>query len=212
MGLFETLFMFFTEVIRALGYAGIFILMVLESMVAPVPSEGVMPFAGYLVKTGDFTMWGVIISSSLASIIGSLLSYYMGYYGGKPVVLKFGKYLLLDKEHLDLTEKYFNKYGEKTIFICRFVPVVRHFISIPAGIGKMNIAKFSIYTLIGATIWNTFLAYLGYWLAERWEIVHHYSSYLDYLVIIVAIVFLVYWVNKRLKAKQNTKSEDSDTV
>lgn len=204
MGLFESLFMFFTEVIKTLGYIGIFILMTLESMVAPVPSEGVMPFAGYLVTTGDFTMLGVIIWSSFASIFGSMLSYYIGYYGGKPVVLKFGKYLLLDNEHLELTEKYFHKYGEKTIFICRFIPVVRHFISIPAGIGKMNIVKFATYTLVGATMWNAFLAYLGYWLAERWEVVHHYSRYLDYIVIVGTIIFLVYWVHKRLKTKKET--------
>jgi membrane protein DedA with SNARE-associated domain len=80
--------------------------------------------------------------------------------------------------------------------------VVRHFISIPAGIGKMNIAKFSIYTFIGAAIWNTFLAYLGYWLAERWELVHEYSSFLDYIVIIAAIIFLIYWVHKKLKARK----------
>jgi len=202
LGLFESLFMFFTEIIKTTGYVGVFILMTLESMVAPVPSEGVMPFAGYLVSTGHFTMLGVAIWSGLGSIVGSLLSYYMGYFGGKPVVLKFGKYLLLDKEHLEMTERFFSKYGEKTIFICRFLPVVRHFISIPAGIGKMNLAKFSIYTIVGAVLWNMFLAYLGFWLAERWELVHHYSKYLDYIVAVAAIAFLVYWIRKRLSQKK----------
>jgi membrane protein DedA with SNARE-associated domain len=176
--------------------------MTLESMVAPVPSEAVMPFAGYIVSTGEFTMIGIILFSSLGSIVGSLISYYVGYYGGKPVVLKFGKYLLLDKSHLETTEKFFSKYGEKTIFICRFIPAVRHFISIPAGIGKMKLFKFSIYTIAGATLWNLFLAYLGYWLAERWELIHHYSKYLDYIVVISTIGFLIYWVRKRLKEKK----------
>jgi len=202
LGLFEGLFMIFTEIIKTLSYTGVFILMTLESMVAPVPSEGVMPFAGYLVSTGHFSMLGVVVWSSVGSIVGSVISYYMGYYGGKPVVLKFGKYLLLDKEHLDMTEKFFAKYGEKTIFICRFVPVVRHFISIPAGIGKMNMFKFSIYTLAGAALWNLFLAYLGYWLAERWELVHHFSRYLDYLVVAGALIFLVYWIRKRIHNKK----------
>lgn len=202
MGLFEGLFLFFTEIIKTLGYIGVFILMTLESMVAPVPSEGVMPFAGYLVSTGHFSMIGVILWSSIGSIVGSLISYFMGYYGGKPVVLKFGKYLLLDKSHLELTERFFEKYGEKTIFICRFIPAVRHFISIPAGVGKMNLLKFSIYTITGATIWNLFLAYLGFWLAERWELVHHYSRYLDYLVILCSIGFLIYWIRKRIKARK----------
>jgi len=204
LGLFENLFLLFTEIIKTLGYVGVFILMTLESMVAPVPSEGVMPFAGYLVSTGHFTMIGVTLWSSLGSIVGSLVSYYMGYYGGKPVVLKFGKYLLLDKSHLEMTERFFDKYGEKTIFICRFIPAVRHFISIPAGIGKMKLLKFSFYTITGATLWNLFLAYLGYWLAERWELVHHYSRYLDYIVIICCIIFLIYWVRKRLKSRKVT--------
>jgi membrane protein DedA with SNARE-associated domain len=201
LGLFENLFLFFTKLIETGGYTGIFILMALESMVAPVPSEAVMPFAGFLVTTNTFTMPMVIIVSSIASIVGSLISYYMGYWGGKPVVLKFGKYLLLDKHHLEMTENFFAKYGEKTIFICRFIPVVRHLISIPAGIGKMHIWKFTIYTVAGAVIWNAFLAYLGVWLAERWTLVHHYSRYLDYVVVIMIIALIGYWIMKRLKVK-----------
>jgi membrane protein DedA with SNARE-associated domain len=201
LGLFKNLFLFFTKVIETGGYTGIFILMALESMVAPVPSEAVMPFAGFLVTTGTFSMPMVIIVSSIASIVGSLISYYMGYWGGKPVVLKFGKYLLLDKHHLEMTENFFAKYGEKTIFICRFIPVVRHLISIPAGIGKMNIWKFTIYTVAGAAIWNAFLAYLGVWLAERWKLVHDYSRYLDYIMVVIIIAGVGYWIMKRLKVK-----------
>jgi membrane protein DedA with SNARE-associated domain len=170
-------------------------------MVAPVPSEAVMPFAGFLVTTKIFSMELVIIFSSIGSIIGSLVSYYMGYWGGKPVVLKFGKYLLLDKHHLAITEKFFAKYGEKTIFICRFIPVVRHLISIPAGVGKMNIFKFSVYTISGATIWNAILAYLGLWLGEKWSLVHHYSRYLDYIMVIIIIAVIVYWILKRSRVK-----------
>ena len=205
MGLFESLFLLFTKIIEAGGYIGVFILMTLESMVAPVPSEAVMPFAGFLVTNNTFTMFGVIFASSLGSIVGSLISYYLGFWGGKPVVLKFGKYLLLDKHHLEITEKFFNKYGEKTIFICRFIPVVRHLISIPAGVGKMNITKFSIYTIIGATIWNTMLAYLGVFLGNKWSLVHHYSRYLDYIVVAVIIIAFVYWIWKRFKVRATGK-------
>jgi membrane protein DedA with SNARE-associated domain len=201
LGLFESLFLLFTKIIEAGGYIGVFILMCLESMVAPVPSEAVMPFAGFLITNNTFTMFGVILSSSLGSIVGSLISYYMGFWGGKPVVLKFGRYLLLDKHHLEITERFFNKYGEKTIFICRFIPVVRHLISIPAGVGKMNITKFSIYTIIGATIWNAMLAYLGVFLGNRWSLVHHYSRYLDYIVVAVIIIAFAYWIWKRFKVK-----------
>ncbi|NTW32816.1 MAG: DedA family protein, partial [Bacteroidetes bacterium] len=161
MGITEFLVPIITAFIGSIGYAGIFILMVLESMVAPVPSEAVMPFAGMLISKGEFTFAGVLFFSTFGSIVGSVISYYIGYYGGRPLVDRFGKYLLLDHHHLDLTEKYFQKKGDITIFICRFIPVVRHLISIPAGMGKMNIIKFSVYTIIGAGIWNAFLTYVG---------------------------------------------------
>jgi membrane protein DedA with SNARE-associated domain len=205
LGLFENLFLIFTEVIKTGGYLGIFILMTLESMVAPVPSEAVMPFAGFLISTNTFSIGWVVISSSLGSIVGSLISYYVGLWGGKPLVLKFGKFLLLDKHHLEMTENFFSKYGEKTIFFSRFIPVIRHLISIPAGVGKMNFTKFSIYTLIGATIWNTILTYLGYWLGEKWSIIHHYSRYLDYVVVAGIIIVVVYWIYKRLNTKKVNK-------
>jgi membrane protein DedA with SNARE-associated domain len=204
LGLFENLFLFFTDVIRAGGYIGVFVLMTLESMVAPVPSEAVMPFAGFLISTNTFKVEWVIISSSIGSIVGSVISYYVGLWGGKPTVIKFGKYLFLDEHHLEMTENFFSKYGEKTIFFSRFIPVVRHLISIPAGVGKMNFIKFSIYTLIGAAIWNSILTYLGYLLGEKWSLIHHYSRYLDYIVVIIIIFVVVYWVIKRVKIKKNT--------
>jgi membrane protein DedA with SNARE-associated domain len=200
--MFESLFKLFTEIISTVGYAGVFVLMTLESMVAPVPSEGVMPFAGYLVTTGKFNMAIVIVSSSIGSIFGSLISYYIGACGGKPFILKYGKYLLLDKHHLEITERFFEKYGEKTIFFSRFIPVVRHFISIPAGIGKMNLPKFCIYTIAGAAMWNAFLAYTGVWLGVRWELVHKYTKYLDILVILIAAAFIGHLVYKHIKGRK----------
>jgi len=210
VGLFETLFMLFVDIIAAGGYWGVFVLMMLESMVAPVPSEAVMPFAGYLVATGNFNMTPVVISSGLGSIVGSLISYYVGFKGGKPVILRFGKYLLLDVHHLELTERFFARYGDKTIFICRFIPVVRHLVSIPAGIGRMNLTRFSIYTIVGATIWNAILAYAGMWLGEQWSVIHHYSRYLDILVVILGIAVVVYFVRKRLRERQVRVSPELD--
>jgi len=200
--MFESLFHLFTKIIETVGYFGIFVLMTLESMVAPVPSEGVMPFAGFLVTQGKLNMIFVIVASSIGSIFGSLISYYMGAYGGKPLVLKYGKYLLLDKHHLEITERFFEKYGEKTIFFCRFIPVVRHFISIPAGVGKMNLIKFCIYTIVGATMWNAFLAYTGVWLGERWELVHKFTKYLDILVVLMAAGFIGHLVYKHMKNRK----------
>lgn len=174
--------------------------MALESMIAPVPSEAVMPFAGFLIFEGKFTFTGVIIFSTLGSIIGSLISYYAGAYGGRPLVNKLGKYLLLDQHHLDLTEKFFGKYGSRTIFISRFIPVVRHLISIPAGIGRMNLLKFSLYTVIGAALWNGFLAYVGFHLRNNWHIVKKYSEFVDLAVLVLliaAIIFLFFQYRKK---------------
>lgn len=179
--------------IAATSYPGVFLLMVLESMVFPVPSEAVMPFAGFLIVDGQFTFTGVIIASTLGSIVGSLASYAMGYYGGKPFIKRFGKYLLLDTHDLEITERFFAKRGELTIFISRFIPVIRHMISIPAGLGKMNLWKFIIYTTLGAGLWNAFLTYVGYKLKSNWMEVMEYSHTIDIVVVaILGLAFLYY--------------------
>src|SRR5439155_20343703 len=155
------------RILDATGYAGAGALMALESMIAPVPSEAVMPFVGFLVADGKWNFWASIAATSIGSIIGSLLSYLMGYYGGKPFVLKVGKYLLLNQRDLERTERFCHqRSGPKWLFVSRFIPVVRHFVSIPAGIGRMPIVPFLMATFAGATIWNTFLLMLGMKLRE----------------------------------------------
>ena len=186
----EILVNFAVSVINALGLPGIFILMALESTAAPVPSEAVLPFAGFLVAQGKMELFAVILAATLGSIIGSLFSYYIGYFGGKPAVLKIGKYFLLNEKHLEQTEKFFAKHGGKTIFIARFVPVVRHLISIPAGIGKMQKRKFITLTLLGAGMWNSFLIWAGMMLDSRWNEILKYSQILDYVVLAVLIVLV----------------------
>lgn len=187
--------------ISAGGYFGVFVLMALESMIAPVPSEAVMPFAGYLALQGKFNFWIALFASSLGSISGSLLSYYIGSYGGRPFVIKFGKYLLLEKEHLEWAEKWFKRQGHKTILISRFIPVVRHIISIPAGIARMSLHKFLIYTFIGATIWNLILLYAGFRLGAHWNKIHEFSKELDMAFFVAVVLFFVYFVWKHHKRK-----------
>ncbi len=197
--LFERLSELFTSIIASTGYPGIFVLMVLESMVAPVPSELVMPFAGFLVADGKLNLWLVIIVSSLASITGSLISYYIAYFGEKELIHKFGRFVFLDKEELEWTEGWFRKHGSITILISRFIPVVRHLISIPAGLGRMDLKRFILFTLVGATAWNTFLLYVGIQLRERWELVKQYSKPLDIIVVILVAAAAAYLVYKHLK-------------
>jgi len=200
MGLTETLCYYNTWFINQCSYVGIFILMTLESMVAPVPSELVMPFAGFLIFTGHFDVVSVMVASTLGSIVGSLLSYGMGMLG-KPVVLRYGRYLLLNPHHLEWTEQFFFRHGGKTIFISRFIPVVRHLISIPAGLARMPLIPFILYTAVGATMWNMFLAYLGIRLKENWRIIQQYTHILDYFVVAGLLGAVVYlgWKMKRAR-------------
>jgi membrane protein DedA with SNARE-associated domain len=192
--------------ISQLGYAGIFFLMMLESMVVPVPSEFVMPFAGFLVAQGNFNFALVIVASSLGSITGSLISYYIGKTGGLTLVEKYGKYVLVDIEDIKKTEEWFNRRGEITIFIARLVPVVRHLISLIAGIGKMNIKKFTLYTIFGATLWNGILTYLGIILGQHWNEVSQYVKAFDVVIIILLIIGCLYFVYRHIIRKKKNQA------
>lgn len=191
------------QVLDKTSYAGAAGLMALESMIFPLPSEAVMPFVGFKVAdpNNPWNLWLAIAATSLGSMIGSLLSYWIGYYGGKPLVLKVGKYLLLNQRDLERTEKFFHRRaGAMTIFIGRFIPVVRHFISIPAGIGRMPLLPFAAATLIGATIWNTFLLIVGMQLRSRWQIVQKYSHQADIVIVALILIAGVWWFWSRRKA------------
>jgi membrane protein DedA with SNARE-associated domain len=201
----EKLVDFFIWAIQSMGYWGVFILMTMESMILPVPSEAVMPFAGFLVHQGVFRFWTVVVVSVVASIVGSLISYTIGYYGGKPFVHRWGKYFLLKKSHLEWTHTYFEKNGSITIFVARFIPVVRHLISIPAGIAKMDIKRFILFTAIGAAIWNTFLLYVGMKFAENWQKIITYSRFLDIVVIVVIVLFVIYHLKEPIKKRLFSK-------
>lgn len=199
MGLTEFIAAYATRLIEKAGYPSVFILMTMESMVFPVPSEAVMPFAGFLIEQKTFTFWQVILVSTLGSIFGSLISYYVGYFGGMPFVRRFGKYALLDVSELEATEKFFKKRGELTIFICRFIPVVRHLISIPAGTGKMNVVRFSVFTIIGAGMWNAILTYVGFVLKSNWDEVMKYSRIIDIVVVLFMVVIVGLYVYRHLR-------------
>lgn len=202
MSITEILANFFSNVIYEVGYVGVMILMAMESMIFPVPSEAVMPFTGFLIYEGKFSWIGVFIFSTFGSIIGSSISYLIGLYGGRMFILKYGKYFLLEREHLEITENFFRKYGEITILISRFIPVIRHLISIPAGMAKMNFIKFIIFTTIGASAWNMFLAYIGYILKSNWKEIMKYSKILDFIIILLILFILGYFLYKQLRQKR----------
>lgn len=199
----EVISEFAIHVLDSTGYAGAALLMALESMIAPVPSEAVMPFVGFLVADGKWGLFEAVLATTLGSFLGSYLSYLMGYYGGRPFVLKLGRYLLLDVHDLELTERFFHRRGGAwTLFLCRFIPVVRHLVSIPAGIGKMRFWPFAIATTTGATLWNGFLLGCGYKLRENWGLVQTYRHHFDALIVVLLAAGLAWYVWYKLRRRR----------
>lgn len=191
------------QLVVDLGYPGLFLLIVLESTMVPIPSLLVMPFAGFLASKGVFSLPAILVINSVAALTGSMLSYWLGAAGGKPLLLKYGKYVFVRPKDIEKTEEYFAKHGGKTIFIGRFLPVVRHLISIPAGIARMPIPSFAALTTAGASMWGGGLMLLGFWLGENWEPVVKKAKKFD-LVIAGLMVLLIVGVAARfyLKRKQ----------
>lgn len=198
MGVTEIIFEKVAAFIDSAGYTGIAVLMMFESMIFPIPSEAVMPFGGYLISQGRLTWEGVALASTLGSVVGSLLSYAIGYFGGKPLVQRFGRYLLLSQRDLDATHNFFERYGSWAVFIGRFVPVVRHLISIPAGVAGMPLGRFLLMTTVGASMWNMFLAWAGFQLGNHWEQVHAYSKPIDMAMVVLVLLAVAYFIKVHL--------------
>jgi membrane protein DedA with SNARE-associated domain len=188
--------------INSIGYWGILLGMILESACIPIPSEVIMPFGGYLVSTGHLNMIGVILIGTLGNIIGSFIAYAIGHWGGKRFIDRFGKYVFLSKKHLDSAEKWFDKRGEMTVFISRILPAIRTFISLPAGIARMSLSKFLMYTAIGSVIWSGILTYVGFILGHNWENIQNILHPISYLVVIFVVVIVVYLIVKVIKNKK----------
>ena len=162
-----------TQVYGAIGWPGVVFLMAVESAAIPFPSELIMPLAGWLlIQAKGGSVWWVLLAGfygGLGNLLGSLVAYWVSLKGGRPLLLKYGKYVLMSNDEVDKAETWFNKYGEWAVFIGRLLPVVRTFISIPAGLARMNLWRFSLYTFAGSFIWSLGLAYGGFLLGENWE-------------------------------------------
>lgn len=185
--------------ISMLGYAGIVAMMAIESACIPLPSEIIMPFSGYLVSKGQFTLFGTALAGAMGCVLGSVVAYIVGRYGGRAFIWKYGKYILISHHDIDLADKWFNKYGQLVVFFSRLLPVIRTFISLPAGIAKMRFIPFVIYTFAGSFPWCYLLAYLGYRLGEKWNILGIYFHKFDTIVGIIIIAAAVWWVYRHIK-------------
>lgn len=193
---------FIISAISHLGYSGVALMMAIESACIPLPSEIIMPFSGFLVSKGQFTLIGVAIAGSVGSLLGSLLAYWIGFYGGRKFIEKYGKYILISKHDLNIADNFFNKYGSAAVFFSRMLPVVRTFISLPAGIAKMNLSKFVVYTFIGSVPWCFALAYLGKNLGDHWDTLGVYFHKFDAVIGIAIAVGIIWFIRRHIKLRK----------
>jgi membrane protein DedA with SNARE-associated domain len=208
MDIIQALVDFILGWISSWGYPGIFFLMALESACMPVPSEIVMPFAGYLASQGELDLWIVILVGSLGCTFGSIIAYVAGYYAGRPLILRYGKYFLITEKHLVQAEDWFRKWGPKATFVARLLPVVRTVISLPAGVAKMDFKKFVLYSFVGSVPWNFMLAYAGYILGAEWETIKGYYREFEYALAIVGILVVVFYIYHLRKSSSEVVTKE----
>ena len=173
------------------GYPGVFVVIMLESTLVPIPSELVMPFAGFMASRGEFSLPVILVINSVAALLGSGLCYWIGVVGGKPFLVRYGKYFLVRQHDIERTEAFFARHGKKTILIGRFLPVIRHVISIPAGIARMPLPGFFLQTFLGSTIWGGALVLLGYYVGANWEALARSLKRVDLIIGTILVLALV---------------------
>ena len=195
--LVELLGRFVIAVISQAGYPGIVLLMGIESACIPLPSEIIMPFSGYLVYTGRFKLAWVALAGAVGCNVGSLVAYYVGALGGRPLAEKYGRYVLVTRHDLELADRWFARYGDWAVFFARLLPVVRTFIALPAGVARMNFLRFNVYTFLGSLPWCLALAYAGLKLGERWTILRQYFHRFDTVILILIVIGVVWFVRNR---------------
>ena len=198
---------FIVATISKMGYIGVVLLMAIESACIPLPSEIIMPFSGYLVSRGEMNLWGVGIAGAVGCVLGSLVAYWVGMYGGRPFIEKYGKYILLSRHDLDIADRWFAKYGEVIVFVSRLLPAIRTFIAFPAGVARMNLPRFVIYTFAGSLPWCLGLAYVGQKLGEQWDkddTLKTWFHRFDFLIGIAGLLFVAWWIWRHIKHSRPT--------
>ncbi|WP_097460448.1 DedA family protein [Mangrovitalea sediminis] len=195
---------FVIATISRMEYVGIALLMGIESACIPLPSEIIMPFSGYLVFQGKLTLWGVAVAGAVGCVIGSWIAYAIGAWGGRPLIERYGKYVLISHHDLDLADRWFQRHGDITIFIGRLLPVIRTFIAFPAGVARMAVWRFTLYTFIGSLIWCWGLAWIGLKLGENWDTLGTYFHRFDAVIGAVIIAAVVWYVWRHIKHMQRT--------
>ncbi len=200
---------FAVNVVGDLGLLGVFVLMVFESACIPIPSEATMLFAGFNVHEGEYSLIAATLVGSFANLVGSWIAYAVGYYGRVDILEKHGKKLHIKPKHLQAADRYFEKHGDATVFFTRMLPIIRTFISLPAGVARMPIVRFSVLTFLGCVPWVFMLVFIGQQVGERWEDWKDSLHYVDYAVAAMIIVGVVYLV---VRHRRSGGGDDAATV
>lgn len=193
--------------ICALGYPGVIGMMAIESACIPLPSEIIMPFSGFLVHEGTFNLHLASLSGAFGCAIGSIVAYYAGACGGRPFLDKYGRYLLIRKRDIDRADRWFETRGELTVFVSRLLPVIRTFISFPAGVSRMHFWRFVLYSFLGSVPWCYFLTYVGMVLGRNWESIRSYFRGVDVVIIVAAVAVFAFWLYHHLKPEPEEAAE-----
>jgi membrane protein DedA with SNARE-associated domain len=182
---------YITELIKDFGYIGLFVGMTLESACIPISSEVLLLFSGFMVDRGILNFWAVVFAGVFGNLVGSILTYIIGENGGRSFLLKYGKYMFINREHIEKSEYYFQKYGEVVVFIGRNLPIVRTFISLPAGIARMNFMRFVVFSFLGCIPWNIALTYIGVKLGKNWSTLEDYTFPFSVAIVVLLVVLVI---------------------
>lgn len=190
---------FVISTISRLGYGGIVLLMTIESACIPLPSEIIMPFSGYLVHRGELNLQLVALAGAVGCVIGSLIAYHVGAWGGRPLIEKYGKYILISPHDLAIADRWFERHGDITVFIGRLLPVIRTFIAFPAGVARMPLWRFNLYTFVGSYVWSLALAWIGMKLGEHWDTLGVYFHRFDAAIAVVGLAAVAWYVWRHVR-------------
>jgi membrane protein DedA with SNARE-associated domain len=189
-----------TNVVDSLGLAGVFVLMTLESACIPIPSEAIMLFAGFNVSEGKMTLFGIVAAGVLGNVVGSLIAYGVGYYG-RLEVLDQNRFIHINRSHLETADRWFQRHGSATVFFARMLPIIRTFISLPAGVARMPLGRFVLFTTAGCIPWVLMLAIIGREVGDRWDQWKNHLHYADYVIAALIIAAVVYWIIRRRRSR-----------
>ena len=191
--------LFIIGTITRMGYAGVALLMAIESACIPLPSEVILPFSGYLVAKGLFNLWIVALMGAVGCVLGSIVAYYAGAWGGRTWIKKYGKFILISHHDLDMADRWFTRYGDITVLVARLLPVIRTFIAFPAGVSRMRMSTFIFYTFIGSFFWSLGLAWIGVRMGEHWDTLKVYFHRFDIVIGVVLVAGAVWYVRRHIQ-------------